>query len=53
MYDELGADYLDVASATLDSPGRAAPSDQIFAADAISWVHSVPALPSYPRNRTG
>ena len=53
LYDELGANYLDVASATLDSPGSAQPSDQIFAADAISWVHSVPALPSYPRNRTG
>jgi len=53
FYDELGADYLDVSSATLDEPGQAPPSDQIFAADAISWVDAVPALPSYPVERTG
>lgn len=53
FYDEVGADYIDLASATLDDPGRAPPQDQIFSADAISWVDSVPSLPAYPIKRTG
>ena len=53
LYDELDADCIDVASATLDAPDQAPPQDQIFAADALSWVDGVPALPSYPAKRTG
>ena len=53
LYDEQGADFIDVASATLDQPDQAPPQDQIFAADALAWVDGVPALPSYPRERTG
>ena len=51
VYDD-GSAVIDVASATLDAPEKAPPTDQIYAADAISWVHGVPALPSYPRERT-
>lgn len=53
FYDELGADCLDVSSATLDAPNQAPPQDQIFAADAIRWVDGVASLPSYPVERTG
>lgn len=52
LYDELGVDYLDVASATLDRPDQTPPQDQIFAADALGWVDGVPSLPSYPAERT-
>ena len=51
LYDELGADLIDVASATLDQPDQAPPQDQIFVADALAWVDGVPGLPAHPRDR--
>jgi hypothetical protein len=43
---------IDVTIGTLDDPGRAAPADHIWMADAPAWDRPADGLPQYPGPRT-
>jgi len=43
---------IDVTIGTLDEPGRAAPVDHIWMADAPAWDRPADGLPQYPGGRT-
>lgn len=47
-WNEKRGDEIDITVCSLDDPGRFAPADHIWTADAVSWE---PLLPSRPRFR--
>ncbi len=47
------ADFLDIATATLDDPESLPPEDQIWTADRLSYMKEPGVLPSHERTRKG
>lgn len=47
------AEFLDIATATLDDPESLPPTDQIWTADRLSYMKETGALPCHSRTRRG
>ncbi|MET0982284.1 MAG: GFA family protein [Telluria sp.] len=50
--DDRYPDDIDIATASLDDPEAVPPRDHTFAAERLSWMQGMDALPAYPRTRS-
>lgn len=52
-YEADGLGEVDVATGSLDDPGRVPPQDQTFARSRLPWVEGLHTLPSHATTRPG